>query len=465
MRKEQPVPPKAAAPSKTEPSVEKSDEDAAEEEDSKALSAAESSLLTKVLRARLVVTKTNVEVLRRDPNSPLYSVKSFDELNLQPDLLKGVYGMGFSKPSKIQETALPLLLAKPSRNLIAQSQSGTGKTAAFVLALLSKLDTTRNYPQVICLSPTFDLACQTGEVVKQMAKYCPTVRISFAVRGERVPRGTKIDSHVIIGTPGTTLDWVLKLRVFDPKKISVFVLDEADVMIDTQGHQDQTIRIYKTLSQECQMMLFSATFDDKVMKFAETIIPDPIILRLKREEESLDNIKQYFVTCSNEDDKFKALANIYSVISIGQAMVFCRTRKSAMGLAAKMTKEGHAVALLTGESTPEQRIAVLNRFRDGKEKVLITTNLMARGIDIEQITMVVNYDLPVDLKGQVDFETYLHRIGRTGRFGKSGLAINFVDGHRSFSHLQKIETHFGKKIEQLKAEDVEEIEEAVGDGQ
>lgn len=166
-----------------------------------------------------------------------------------------------------------------SRNLIAQSQSGTGKTAAFVLALLSKIDTTKNHPQVrtkiyfswiiikifkvICLSPTFDLACQTGDVVKQMAKFCPTVKISFAVRGERgtfkllhginndllffllVPRGTKIDSHVIIGTPGTTLDWVLKLRVFDPKKINVFVLDEADVMIDTQGHQDQTIRIYK----------------------------------------------------------------------------------------------------------------------------------------------------------------------------------------------------------------------------
>lgn len=161
-----------------------------------------------------------------------------------PDLLKGVYSLGFNKPSRIQESALPTLLADPPQNLIAQSQSGTGKTAAFVLAMLSRVDTSKNYPQALCLSPTYELAIQTGEVAAKMAKYCP-IKLRFAVRGEEIARGSKLDDHIIIGTPGKILDWSTKYRVFDIKKISVFVLDEADVMIATQGHQDQCIRIHK----------------------------------------------------------------------------------------------------------------------------------------------------------------------------------------------------------------------------
>nr|CAI5830468.1 unnamed protein product [Callosobruchus analis] len=160
--------------------------------------------------------------------------------------------MGFNAPSKIQETALPTLLADPPQNLIAQSQSGTGKTAAFVLAMLSRVDVSKSYPQVLCLSPTYELAVQTGEVAAHMAKFCPDIEMKFAVRGEEVPR-------------------------------------------DQQGHQDQCIKIHKNLSTTCQMMFFSATYDQEVMEFAEHIVKNPIIIRLRREEESLDNIKQYYV--------------------------------------------------------------------------------------------------------------------------------------------------------------------------
>lgn len=153
--------------------------------------------------------------------------------------------MGFNAPSKIQETALPTLLADPPQNMIAQSQSGTGKTAAFVLAMLSRVDTSKDYPQVLCLSPTYELAIQTGEVAAKMAQFCPEIKLRFAVRGEEIARNAKITDHIIIGTPGKILDWALKFRVFDVKKIRVFVLDEADVMIATQGHQDQCIRIHK----------------------------------------------------------------------------------------------------------------------------------------------------------------------------------------------------------------------------
>ncbi|XP_064385285.1 ATP-dependent RNA helicase DDX19A-like [Halichondria panicea] len=423
-------------------------------------SVAEASLLTKVLRTRIVDNVHDVEVQQKDPNSPLYSVKSFEELRLRPELLKGVYGLGFNRPSKIQEKALPLLLADPPENLIAQSQSGTGKTAAFVLSMLSRVNPSLKHPQVVCLSPTFDLAQQTGNVLSQMAKFSTDVKMVYAVRGVRVERGTTLKEQIIMGTSGTVLDWILKKKAIDPTKIKMFVLDEADVMIDQQGQQDQTVRIQKLLPDSCQKVLFSATYSDEVMKFAKRVIPDPVIIRLKRAEESLNNIKQFYVECRDQDEKFSALSNLYGVVSIGQSMIFCHTRKSAEALAGRMSREGHNVALITGDSTTDQRIAVLNRFRDGKEKMLITTNLCARGIDVEQVTLVVNYDIPIDVNKRPDCETYLHRIGRTGRFGRSGIAINFVDGSRSMGNLRTIESHFGRKIEKLDINDPDQIEAA-----
>ncbi|CAG9563633.1 unnamed protein product [Danaus chrysippus] len=419
---------------------------------------AEASLLMKIIRQGLVESKLDIEIQRKDPNSPLYSVKTFEALHLKPNLLKGVYDMGFNAPSKIQETALPTLLADPPQNMIAQSQSGTGKTAAFVLAMLSRVDPTKNYPQVLCLSPTYELAIQTGEVAARMAKFCPEIKMKYAIRGEELPKGTKINSHILIGTPGKMLDWGVKFGMFDLNKIKVFVLDEADVMIDRQGHQDQCIRIHKCLPQTCQMMFFSATYDSAVMGFAEAIVPNPIIIRLLREEESLDNIKQYYVKCKNAEDKYRAICNIYGVITVGQAIIFCHTRKTASWLSEKMSRDGHSVAVLSGELTVDQRIAVLDRFRGGVEKVLITTNVLSRGIDVEQVTLVVNFDMPMDINKKADCETYLHRIGRTGRFGKAGIAINLVDSPQAMEICLDIEAHFGKKINLLDIEDAEEIE-------
>ncbi|KAL7025285.1 hypothetical protein ACKWTF_013430 [Chironomus riparius] len=419
---------------------------------------ADASLLMKIIRKGLIETKTDLDIQRKDPNSPLYSVKTFEALHLKPELLRGVYAMGYNNPSKIQETALPTLIADPPQNMIAQSQSGTGKTAAFTLAMLTRVDTAKDFPQVLCLSPTYELAIQTGEVAARMAKFCPEIRIRYAVRGEDIARGTKLTDHVIIGTPGKVLDWSLKFHAFDLSKITVFVLDEADVMIAQQGHQDQCIRLHKHLSKKCQMMLFSATYEKKVMEFAEYIVPSPITIRLKKEEEVLDNIKQYYVRCINQDVKYQAIANIYGVITIGQAIIFCHTRKTAGWLASKMAQEGHSVGVLSGELTVEQRLAVLDRFREGHEKVLITTNVLSRGIDIEQVNIVVNFDLPVDQTGRSDCETYLHRIGRTGRFGKHGIAINLVDSEQSMKVCRDIERHFGKKIQLLDAENSDEIE-------
>lgn len=418
---------------------------------------AETSLIQKLIRSKLITTKNDVEVQRRDPSSPLYSVKTFQELKLRPELLKGVFEVGFDLPSKIQETALPTLLADPPQNMIAQSQSGTGKTAAFILASLSRVEERYRYPQVVILSPTYELAIQTGEVAKRMAQFT-NITFIYAIRGATFERGHTIEYHVVLGTPGKIIDWALKYSFFDLTKVKVFVLDEADVMISQRGHHDQSIRIHKKLPSTCQTVLFSATYDTDVMKFAEQIVSNPVVIRLRRDEETLENVKQYYVLCRSVERKFDAISNIYGGLSIGQTIIFCHTRSTALWLSERMTGEGHAVALLSGELSIQQRVAVLERFRRGRDRVLITTNVCARGIDIEQVTVVINFDLPVDARGRADCETYLHRIGRSGRFGKAGLAINLVDSGRTLALVKDIEHHFGRPIRHLDTDDPDEIE-------
>lgn len=419
---------------------------------------AEESLLNKMIRHALVRNKNQVEVQQADPTSPLYSVKTFEELRLKPELLKGVYNMGFNRPSRIQECALPMMLAQPSLNLIAQAQSGTGKTTAFSLAMLSHVNPANNWTQCLCISPTYELALQIGQVIEQMGKFCPDVKVQYAIRGNRMHRGIQLQDHIVIGTPGTVLDWCTKYKLIDPKKITMFVLDEADVMIATQGHQDQSLRIYRQLTKDCQMLLFSATFEESVWSFAERVVPDPNIIKLKREEETVDNIKQFYVECKDKEDKFTALCDLYGCLTIAQAMIFCHTRKMTFWLAKELSKEGHQVGMLNGLMSVEQRAAVIERFRSGKEKVLVTTNVCSRGIDVEQVSLVVNFDLPVDLDGNADSETYLHRIGRTGRFGRQGFAVNMVDSKHSMDIINQIEMHFNRKIRKLDTSNLEEME-------
>lgn len=419
------------------------------------VSKAEFSLMNKYIRKSLFNCTNDVEVIRSDPNSPLYSVKSFEELNLDEALLKGVYEMGYSKPSKIQESALPILINE-KKNMIAQSQSGTGKTAAFVLASLSRVDVSQKYPQVIILSPTYELAVQTYKVATQMAKFKSDITFRLVAKGEPISN-TKWTETVLIGTPGRMVDSTLKYKNVDLSKIKVYVLDEADVMIDTQGHKAQSMRLKRALPDTCQILLFRATYDEEIRKFATDIVPNATEIHLKQEEQSLSNIQQYYVITQTEEDKYRALANLFGTISIGQTFIFCQTKKSANYLAQKLRADGHQVGLISGELTVEQRNQALLDFKEGRQRVLISTNLMARGIDIDQVTVVVNYDLPVDKVG-IDKETYLHRIGRTGRFGKDGLAINMVSTMEERKMIEILQTHFKQPIHELDCTNLEALE-------
>ncbi|KAL0953238.1 hypothetical protein HGRIS_004491 [Hohenbuehelia grisea] len=401
-----------------------------------------------------------------DPNSPLYSAKSFEELGLHADLLKGIYDMGFSKPSKIQERALPLLLSNPPTNMIGQSQSGTGKTAAFVLTMLSRVDFSVNKTQALCLAPSRELARQIMSVVVAMGKFT-AVQTEYAIKDNLPRNATKVTAHIVVGTPGTMTD-LLRRKVIDSSGIKVFVLDEADNMLDQDGLGDQTLRVKNLLPRSTppvQIILFSATFPDHVRSFANKFAPNANKIELQRNELSVDSIRQFYMDCRNEEHKYDILVSLYGLLTIGQSIIFCQHRHTADRISQRMTAEGHKVASLHGAKDAAERDSIIDSFREGREKVLITTNVIARGIDILQVNMVVNYDLPLmneREKGgdeRPDIETYVHRIGRTGRFGRKGISINFVHDRKTWLQMEQIEKALGKKIIRIETNNIDEMEE------
>jgi ATP-dependent RNA helicase DDX19/DBP5 len=423
-----------------------------------------SSSRTDLISSTFEVTVTLADQ-QADPNSPLFSAKTFEELGLHQDLLKGLYDLGFSKPSKIQERALPLLLANPPQNMIGQSQSGTGKTAAFVLTMLSRVDFSKNKTQALCLAPSRELARQIMSVVVAMGKFTP-VQTEYAIK-DNLPKGaSRITAHVVVGTPGTMTD-LLRRKVIDTSEVKVFVLDEADNMLDQDGLGDQTLRVKNLIPRTgVQIILFSATFPDHVRNFASKFAPSANKIELQREELSVEGIRQFYMDCKNEEHKYDILVSLYQLLTIGQSIIFCQHRHTADRISQRMSAEGHKVASLHGAKDAAERDAIIDNFREGRDKVLITTNVIARGIDIMQVNMVVNYDLPLmNERGnqhsneKPDVETYIHRIGRTGRFGRKGISINFVHDRRTWLQMEEIEKTLNKKIIRIETNDLEEMEE------
>ena len=418
---------------------------------------------TKQEDSNLISSEYEVKVkladIQADPNSPLYSAKSFDELGLAPELLKGIYAMKFQKPSKIQERALPLLLHNPPRNMIAQSQSGTGKTAAFSLTMLTRVNPEDASPQAICLAPSRELARQTLEVVQEMGKF--TKITSQLIVPDSFEKNKQINAQVIVGTPGTVLD-LMRRKLMQLQKIKIFVLDEADNMLDQQGLGDQCIRVKRFLPKDTQLVLFSATFADAVRQYAKKIVPNANTLELQTNEVNVDAIKQLYMDCKNEADKFDVLTELYGLMTIGSSIIFVATKKTANVLYGKLKSEGHEVSILHVDLHTQERDRLIDDFREGRSKVLITTNVLARGIDIPTVSMVVNYDLPTLANGQADPATYIHRIGRTGRFGRKGVAISLVHDKNSFNILSAIQKYFGDiEMTRVPTDDWDEVEKIV----
>lgn len=404
--------------------------------------------------------KVNLADLQADPNSPLYSVKSFEELGLSPELLKGLYAMKFQKPSKIQERALPLLLHNPPRNMIAQSQSGTGKTAAFSLAMLTRVDPSKgDVTQAICLAPSRELARQTLEVIQEMGKFAKIT--TQLIVPESFEKNKQINAQVVVGTPGTVLD-LMRRKLIQLSQVKIFVLDEADNMLDKQGLGDQCIRVKKFLPKSTQLVLFSATFPDAVREYAKRVVPNANTLELQRNEVNVSAIKQLYMDCNDENHKYEVLCELYGLLTIGSSIIFVATKKTANQLYARLKQEGHQVSILHGDLQSQERDRLIDDFREGRSKVLITTNVLARGIDIPTVSMVVNYDLPTNQSGQADPSTYVHRIGRTGRFGRKGVAISFVHDKKSYNVLSSIQHYFGDvEMTRIPTDDWDQVEKMV----
>lgn len=402
--------------------------------------------------------------LQANPDDPLFSIKSFEELGLHEDILKGIYQMRFTKPSKIQEKALPLLLRNPPTNMIGQSQSGTGKTAAFVLNMLSRLDYSPNMlttPQALVLAPSRELARQILGVIQIMGNFVKGLTCGVAIPTEAANRtrdGLKV--QIIVGTPGTTMD-MIKRRQLMADKIKVLVLDEADNMLDQQGLGDQCIRVKHLLPKAIQVVLFSATFPDHVVEYASKFAPNANQITLRHEELTVEGIKQLYLDCPTESDKFDALVRLYGLMTIGSSIIFVRTRQTALEIERRMNAENHTVACLTGEFQGAQRDIIIDSFRNGQTKVLITTNVLSRGIDVQTVSLVVNYDLPDDGHGNTDPQTYLHRIGRTGRFGRVGVSISLICGRKSYQMIKEISDYFGVDMTSLPHDDWDKVEDII----
>ncbi|CBX98830.1 RNA helicase required for poly(A+) mRNA export [Plenodomus lingam] len=398
--------------------------------------------------------------LQADPNNPLFSAKSFEELQLSEELLKGIRHMNFRKPSKIQERALPLLLMQPPTNMIAQSQSGTGKTAAFSLNILSRIDLSNPEPQALALAPSRELARQILGVITHMGQFMDGLKTMAAIP-DPSRRGQQFNAQILVGTPGTAQD-MLKRRLINPKHIKILVLDEADNMLDQQGMGEQCTRVKSLLNKDIQTVLFSATFPPNVISYANRFAPNANVITLAHDELTIEGIKQLYIDIDQDNDKYATLLKFYGLMTQASSIIFVRTRRTAEELETRMVAEGHKVAQLSGAMEGPERDRIIDQFRSGEAKVLITTNVLARGIDVQSVTMVINYDVPTMADGrQADPETYLHRIGRTGRFGRVGVALTFVHDKQSWQQLHDIANYFKTDLYPIDTSDWDAVEEMI----
>jgi translation initiation factor 4A len=367
-------------------------------------------------------------------------VTSFDDMNLRDDLLRGIYAYGFEKPSAIQQRGIMPILA--GHDTIAQAQSGTGKTATFSISVLQSINLSQKATQALILAPTRELAQQIQKVVRALGDFL-NVSSHACIGGTLVRDDINTLRHgvqIVVGTPGRVFDMVNRqIMVLDAVKL--FVLDEADEML-SRGFKDQIYDIFQHLPPKVQVCLFSATMPPEILDISNKFMRDPVRILVKKDELTLEGIKQFYVAVDKEEWKFETLCDLYETLTITQAIIYCNTRRKVDWLTDKMGQRDFTVSSMHGDMTGQERELIMKEFRSGSSRVLITTDLLARGIDVQQVSLVINYDLPANR------ENYIHRIGRSGRFGRKGVAINFVtvDDTRA---MRELEVHYNTQIEEM----------------
>jgi len=368
------------------------------------------------------------------------AIETFDGMELPEELLRGIYAYGFEKPSAIQQRAIkPTILG---RDLIAQAQSGTGKTATFAIGTLGKLDSKLRECQSLILAPTRELAQQIQKVVIALGDYME-VQVHACVGGTAVRDDIRVlqgGVHIVVGTPGRVYDMINR-RALRLDNIKQFMLDEADEML-SRGFKDQIYDIFKFLPETVQVCLFSATMPLDVLEVTQRFMRDPVRILVKKDELTLEGIKQFYIAVDREEWKLDTLCDLYETLTITQAIIYCNTRRKVDWLQEQMQERDFTVSCMHGDMDQRERDIIMREFRSGSSRVLITTDLLARGIDVQQVSLVINFDLPTNR------ENYIHRIGRSGRFGRKGVAINFLT-EGDVRYLRDIEQFYNTEITEM----------------
>ena len=372
-------------------------------------------------------------------------INSWDDMNLRDSVLRGIYAYGFEKPSDIQKKAIVPIVS--GRDLIAQAQSGSGKTGAFSISTLQKIDTSKSYTQVLILVPTHELAKQITDVIQQLGKFIEGLRVKTLIGGTSIREDVRdMDEnppHIIVGCTGRVYDMFQK-RFVITTDIKLLILDEADEML-SQGFGAQIKDMFQYyFSEDLQVALFSATMPIEMLRLTERFMRNPQKIIVKKEDLSLQCIQQFFVAMRDDEMKYETLKDLFSAISSSKCIIYCNSVRRVIMLYEAMKRDQFSVCHIHSSMNKTERYSILSHFRTGDSRVLISSDITARGIDIQQVSTVINFDIPRSVY------TYLHRIGRGGRWGRKGFAINFLT-KPEIRDIKRIESFYNINIEELPA--------------
>lgn len=382
-----------------------------------------------------------MDQVNQDNNEPdIKTITSFEDMGLRDKILRGIYAYGFEYPSSIQQKGIMPIIE--NNDVIEQAQSGMGKTATFCIGTLQLIDDRVNKTQAIILAHTRELAFQIDAVIRSIGRYTKT-KYCLSVKGVPISENIamlKKNPTIVIGTPGRIYDMICK-KALRTNGLRILVVDEADEML-SKGFQEQIYNIFQTLPKDIQVALFSATMPPDFFDLTENFMRKPVKILVKKEMLTLEGIKQYYINVEKNEHKFDVLRDLYNFLTINQSIVYCNSRRMVEDLYYKLTEENFPVSFIHGDMTPAEREQAMFNFRNAKTRVLISTDLLSRGIDIQQVSIVINYDIPNNV------DNYLHRIGRSGRYGRKGTSINFATYYDK-KKIRDIEEHYCIEVDEM----------------
>jgi translation initiation factor 4A len=365
-----------------------------------------------------------------------------DVEDLNPQLLRGIYAYNFEKPSHIQQRAILPMMG--GRDVIAQAQSGTGKTGAFGVGTLQIVDAAKREVQALIMAPTRELAKQTHDVLTNLGSQMPGLVVQLLVGGTSTDDDARVlkqnTPQIIVGCPGRVHD-MIRRRFINTRTIRLFILDEADEML-SYGFKDQIYNIMQFLNKDVQVCLFSATMPQELHALSEKFMRNPVKILVHAEQLTLEGICQYYIALEDDEGKFETLQDLFKTISMSQSIIYCNNVKRVADLTDAMVLKGYPACCIHSGMEKDKRDEAYTNFKAGKYRVLISSDVTARGIDIQQVSTVINFDLPKSV------HTYLHRIGRSGRWGRKGTGISFIT-RRDMKQLRDLEAFYSTTINEL----------------